>query len=522
MPGKISEVVVNYKGFMEEQKRLEELDKRYIWHPFTQMKDWEREKTIIVARGSGSYIEDVEGNRYLDGVSSLWVNIHGHRKKEIDDAIREQLDRISHCTLLGLSNVPAIRLAERLVGVIGQSFGFGQARGPAPTKVFYSDNGSTAVEVALKMAFQYWLHKGVTGKNSFLSLRNAYHGDTLGAVSVGGVDIFHEVFGPLLFKTFKAPSPYCYRCELGCEYPGCDLLQLPPLHPLPAGEGGTLFMRGNTPENKKSFPLRGESKDGGELLLNPGIFPCLRKMEEILAAHYNEIAAVIIEPLVQAAGGMIVSPPGYLRGVRDLCTRYNVLLIADEVATGFGRTGRMFACEHESAVPDMLCLSKGITGGYLPLAVTVTTGEVYNAFLGDFRDLKTFFHGHSYTGNPLACNAALACLDIFEKEDTLKNLQPRIEILEEGLREISGLPHVGEARNRGLMAGVELVRDKATREPYPWEEKKGWQVANHAKGKGVFIRPLGNVVVIMPPLGIGEQDLRRMLDVIREAITAVT
>ncbi len=468
---------------MEEQRRLEELDKRYIWHPFTQMKDWEKEKTVIVARGSGSYIEDVEGNRYLDGVSSLWVNIHGHRKREIDDAIKEQIDRISHCTMLGLSNVPAIRLAEKLTGIIGQSLGgsgtspwppsSGQPQGPAPARVFYSDNGSTSVEVALKMAFQYWLHKGVTGRNSFLSLRNAYHGDTLGAVSVGGVDIFHKVFGPLLFKTFKAPSPYCYRCEAGMEFPGC------------------------------------------------GIF-CLDKMDEILSKHSGDICAVIIEPLVQAAGGMIVSPPGYLRGVRELCTRHNVLLIADEVATGFGRTGRMFACEHESVVPDILCLSKGITGGYLPLAATIATDEVYNAFLGDFRDLKTFFHGHSYTGNPLGCAAALACLDIFEKEETLKNLQPKIGIFEGGLRELSGLPHVGEARNSGLMAGVELVRDKATKEPYSWEERMGWRVANHARERGVFTRPLGNVVVIMPPLSISGTDLRRLIDVIGEAITAVT
>lgn len=460
---------------MEEQRRLEELDKRYIWHPFTQMNDWEKEKTVIVAGGSGSFIEDVEGRRYLDGVSSLWVNIHGHRKKEINDAIKEQIDKISHCTMLGLSNVPAIRLAERLIGVIGRSFRPAPASAHAPSlsKVFYSDNGSSAVEVALKMAFQYWLHRGVRGKNSFLSLRNAYHGDTLGAVSVGGVDIFHEAFGPLLFKTFKAQSPYCYRCEAGREFPEC------------------------------------------------GIF-CLDRMEEILSEHSEEICAVIIEPLVQAAGGMIVSPPAYLRGVRDLCTKYNVLLIADEVATGFGRTGRMFACEHESVVPDLLCLSKGITGGYLPLAVTVTTEDVYNAFLGEFRDLKTFFHGHSYTGNPLACAASLACLDIFENEDTLKNLQPGIEILEGRLREISGLPHVGEARNRGFMAGVELVRDKATKEPYHWEEKMGRKVADYAMGKGVFIRPLGNVVVIMPPLNICGPDLCRMLDVIREAIVAVT
>lgn len=470
--GKMSDCVVNYNDFMDGQRRLEELDKRYIWHPFTQMKEWEKEKTVIVSGGSGCYIEDVEGNRYLDGVSSLWVNIHGHRKKEIDDAIKAQIDKISHCTMLGLSNVPAIRLAERLVGLMDRSFGSGQATGHALTRVFYSDNGSTSVEVALKMAFQYWLHKGIKGKNSFLSLRNAYHGDTLGAVSVGGVDIFHEVFGPLLFKTFKAPSPYCYRCEGGGEFPDCGL-------------------------------------------------SCLEKMEDILAANHDEIAAVILEPLVQAAGGMVVFPPGYLGGVRDLCTKYNVLLVADEVATGFGRTGRMFACEHEAVVPDMLCVSKGITGGYLPLAATVTTDEVYDAFLGDFRDLKTFFHGHSYTGNPLACAAALACFDIFEKEDTLGNLQPRIGVLEEGLREISRLAHVGEARNRGLMAGVELVKDKATKDPYAWEQKMGWRVANNAMGKGLFIRPLGNVLVIMPPLNIGESDLRWMLEVIGAAIKEV-
>jgi adenosylmethionine-8-amino-7-oxononanoate aminotransferase len=453
---------------MEQQRRLEELDKKHIWHPFTQMKDWERDKTVVIAAGSGPYIEDVEGNKYLDGVSSLWVNIHGHRKKEIDDAIKGQIDRISHCTMLGLSNVPAIGLAQRLAGLIGKSFGRA-----APARVFYSDNGSTAVEVALKMAFQYWLHRGVKGRNIFLSLKQAYHGDTLGAVSVGGVDIYHEVFAPLLFKTFKAPAPYCYRCELGEKPDECGSA-------------------------------------------------CLGKMEDILAAHHDEIAAVIVEPLIQAAGGMIVSPPGYLRGVRDLCTKYDVLLIADEVATGFGRTGRMFACEHEAVVPDLLCLSKGITGGYLPLAVTVATDEIYNAFLGDFRDLKTFFHGHSYTGNPLACAAALACLDIFEKEETLKGLQPKIEIFEEGLREIAELPHVGEARNRGLMAGVELVRERASKEPYPWEEKMEYRVANHARGKGVFIRPLGNVLVLMPPLCVGESDLRLMLDVVGEAIEAVT
>ncbi len=486
----------------EEYNHLEEADKKYIWHPFTQMKDWEQESPLIITEGKGSFIKDSTGRWYLDGVSSLWVNIHGHRKKEIDEAIKEQIDKISHSTLLGLSNEPSIRLAERLVGIIQQCLGGrgnplwlpswerasaeGQAQGPTPTRVFYSDNGSTSVEVALKMAFQYWKHKGVDGKNSFLSLNNAYHGDTLGAVSVGGIDIFHEAFRPLLFKTFRAPSPYCYRCELEREYPACGSVQPPPLHPLP-----------------------------------PDLF-CIRKMEEILSSHHSEIAAVIIEPLVQAAGGMIVSPPGYLKGVRDLCTKYNVLLIADEVATGFGRTGRMFACEHESVVPDIICLSKGITGGYLPLAATIAREEIYNAFLGEFKDLKTFFHGHSYTGNPLACSAGLACLEIFEREDTIKSIQPLIGILDKRLGEISGMDHVGNVRNRGLMAGIELVADKKTKEPYAWEKKVGWQVAYHARDKGVLIRPLGNVIVIMPPLNISPDDLTMMLAVIEDAIRSVT
>ncbi|MDO9289491.1 MAG: aminotransferase class III-fold pyridoxal phosphate-dependent enzyme, partial [Thermodesulfovibrionales bacterium] len=317
-------------GIQDENRHLEEADKKYIWHPFTQMKDWFGERPVIISEGRDCFIKDIYGRWYLDGVSSMWVNIHGHRKKEIDDAIKEQIDKISHSTLFGLSSVPAIRLAERLIktvqklgvgsresGVINSELKTPNSNPPIPPlakggeggfKVFYSDNGSTSVEVALKMAFQYWIHKGIGGKNTFLSLRNAYHGDTLGAVSVGGVETFHKVFSPLLFKAYDAPSPYCYRCEAGLSYPGCK-------------------------------------------------FVCLERMEDILRENSSGIAAVIIEPLVQAAGGMIVSPSGYLKGVRDLCTKYNVLMIADEVATGFGRTGRMFACEHEDVVPDIMCLS---------------------------------------------------------------------------------------------------------------------------------------------------------------------
>lgn len=475
-------------SILDDNKYLEEADKKYIWHPFTQMKDWLEEEAIIISEGRDCFIKDIYGRWYLDGVSSLWVNIHGHRKKEIDDAIKNQLDKIAHSTLLGLANVPSIKLAEKLIGLV-QKFGRAEVRKcgtkdektsrlpdfqtSALNKVFYSDNGSTAVEVALKMAFQYWIHKGIDGKYSFLSLKNAYHGDTLGAVSVGGIDMFHKAFSPLLFKTYDAPSPYCYRCELDETYPDCNLA-------------------------------------------------CLERIEDTLKENFSEIAAVIIEPLVQAAGGMIVSPPGYLRGVRELCTKYNVLMIADEVATGFGRTGKIFACEHEDVVPDIMCISKGITGGYMPLAVTLSTDEIYNAFLGEFKDSKTFFHGHSYTGNPLACAAALACLDVFEKEATIKNLQPKIKMLDTWLKEISNLPHVGDVRNKGFMAGVELVKNKEIKKPYAWEEKIGWRVAYHARENGVFIRPLGNVIVLMPPLSISPQNLRQLLDVIRSAIIAVT
>ncbi|MDP2753530.1 MAG: adenosylmethionine--8-amino-7-oxononanoate transaminase [Nitrospirota bacterium] len=467
---------------LEENRRLEELDRKYIWHPFTQMKDWLEENPIIISEGRDCFLKDIYGRWYLDGISSLWVNIHGHRKKEIDDTIKKQLDKIAHSTLLGLSNAPAIRLAEKLVLIVKKSpplipphppLTKGGQRGGELTKVFYSDNGSTAVEVALKMAFQYWRHKGVDGKNKFVSLNRAYHGDTIGAVSVGGIDIFHKAFGPLLFKTYKSPSPYCYRCELGKKYPGCK-------------------------------------------------FACLDKMEKIFKAHSKKIAALIIEPLIQAASGMITSPPGYLKGVRELCTKYNILMIADEVATGFGRTGKMFACEHEDVVPDIMCLSKGITGGYMPLAVTIATDEIYNVFLGEFKDLKTFFHGHSYTGNPLACAAAIACLDLFEKEEVLKSLKKKIEILETWLKEVLNLKHVGDVRNIGLMAGVELVRNKKTKKPYDWTEKMGWHVTYRARDNGVFIRPLGNVIVIMPPLSISEQNLKQLLKVIKDSIVKVT
>jgi adenosylmethionine-8-amino-7-oxononanoate aminotransferase len=457
-------------SYNEDIVRLEAADKRYIWHPFTQMKEWVEDKPLIITEGMGCFVKDAFGNWYLDAVSSLWVNIHGHRRPEIDQAMHEQLGRIAHSTLLGASNIPAIQLAEKLIQLTDVSFA---GLAPRLSRVFYSDNGSTAVEVALKMAFQYWMHKGETQRTTFVSLRNAYHGDTIGAVSVGGVDIFHSVFGPLLFKTHQAPSPYCYRCPLGTARPECSL-------------------------------------------------SCLAAMDNILRENAGEIAAVILEPLVQAAGGMIIWPEGYLRGVRELCTRYDVLLIADEVATGFGRTGKMFACEHEQIVPDIICLSKGITNGYMPLAVTLATDTVYNAFLGEFSELKTFFHGHSYTGNPLACSAALASLGIFSSDDPLGSMVETSAAVAAALDDIALLPHVGDVRLKGLMAGIELVRDKTTKEPYPWEQKMGWQVAYKAREEGVLMRPLGNTIVIMPPLAISVGNANHLMDVIKRSIIAVT
>lgn len=429
------------------------LDHRHVWHPFTQMREWVEDAPVIIAEGSGVYLTDTRGRRYIDGISSMWCNIHGHRKRELDEAAKAQLDKICHSTLLGFASQPSIELAARLSAILPDGL----------SRVFYSDNGSTAVEVALKMAFQYWRHKGEKSRTRFVSLNNAYHGDTLGAVAVGGIEIFHEAFGPLLMKGFKAPSHYCYRCELGKEYDSCDLA-------------------------------------------------CAKRLETILARHEDEVAGVILEPLIQGAGGMITAPPGYLKRIADACRKYDTLLILDEVATGFGRTGRMFACEMEDVTPDIICLSKGITGGYLPLAATVATDRIYKEFLGSFSELKTFFHGHTYTGNPLACAVALASLDLFESERIIEGLAGKIEYFRMRLDAIAANRHVGEARSVGLMAGVELVAEKATRIPFPYDAKMGWAVCRRALELGLVLRPLGNVIVLMPPLSITMEELAEMMD----------
>lgn len=447
---------------MAENSRLKVLDKKYLWHPFTQMREWEKDDPLIIERGDGNYLIDIDGRRYLDGVSSLWVNVHGHRKKEIDDAIKKQIDKISHSTLLGLGNVPSIELAEKLVKIAPKGL----------TKAFYSDNGSTAVEIALKMAFQYWKQQTEGRKAKFIYFTGAYHGDTFGAMSVGEIDVFVKKYKPLLFPAFKAYYPYCYRCPINKTYPDCKI-------------------------------------------------SCIKKFEDILKKYHNEIAACIIEPIVQGAAGMIVSPPGFLKEVRRLCTKYNILLIADEVATGFGRTGKMFACGHEDVSPDFLCLAKGITGGYMPLAATLTTEKVYKAFLGRYEEFKAFFHGHTYTGNPLGCAAAIANLNIFKKEKTLQKLKPKIGLLSGLLEDFKALPHAGDVRQKGLMAGIELVRNKRTKEPFSTEERVGYKVCIEARRHGLIIRPLGDTIVIMPPLSITNEEIKKIVKAVYRSIKTV-
>ncbi len=429
------------------------------------MLDWEKEPQVIIESGSGSILTDVQGKHYIDGVSSLWVTVHGHRKKEINAAVSAQLRKIAHSTLLGLSNVPAVLLAERLVKIVPKGL----------SRVFYSDSGSTAVEIALKIALQYWQQKGkeYQCKTGFISLKEAYHGDTLGSVSVGGIDLFHSIYKPLLFHTWKIDSPYCFRCSLRRTYPACGIA-------------------------------------------------CAGYAERVIRAHCHETAALIIEPLVQGAAGMLMQPPGYLKKIRNLCTKYNILMIADEVATGFGRTGTMFACDQEKVVPNIMAVAKGITGGYLPLAATLTNEDIYKGFLGEYRELRTFFHGHTYTGNPLACAAAIANIDLFKKEGTLRRLQPKIAFLKKELKRFAELEHVGDIRQRGFMVGIEIVRSRETKESYPPEDNVGIRVIQEARKKGLIIRPLGSVIVLMPPLSISMRELERMIKIVYKAIKTVT
>ncbi len=432
-------------------------DHAHLWHPFTPLADWYATDPLIIASGDGIYLYDTEGNRYLDAVSSLWCNVHGHRHPTIDAAIRDQLDRVAHSTLLGASHAPSITLARRLVELAPSGL----------TRVFFSDDGATAVEVALKMAFQYWRQKAnpEPQRTRFLALSGAYHGDTIGDVSLGGVARFHSLFEPLLFATLRAPAPHCYRCPLGLARPDCRTA-------------------------------------------------CLDEVERLLAAHRGEVAAVVVEPLVQGAAGMIVHPDGYLKGLRTLCDRYDTLLIADEVAVGFGRTGTMFACEQEQVTPDFLCLAKGITGGYLPLAATLTTERVHAEFVGDAAAGRTFCHGHTYGGNPLGAAAALASLRVFDEEKTLQSLPVKSARLAARLEEFRGLPHVGDVRSRGLIGAVELVEDVVLKRPFPTSMQFGAKICAAARKRGVLMRPLGDVLVFMPPMSIPGNALDELIDAV--------
>jgi len=438
-------------------------DLRVVWHPCTQMKDHESLPLIAIRRGAGPWLEDFDGKRYLDAVSSWWVNLFGHANPAIGAAVQDQLATLEHVIFAGLTHEPAVLLAERLVSMAP----------PGLTRCFFADNGSAAVEVALKMSFHYWANRGEPKKQRFIALENGYHGETLGALAVGNVDLYKSLYEPLLMDVIMAPSPDCYHREAGEPWEQYSLRQF-------------------------------------------------EAMERLLEMHAHEVAAVIVEPLVQCAGGMRMYHPVYLTRLREACSRHRVHLIADEIAVGFGRTGTMFACEQANISPDFLCLSKGLTGGFLPLSVVLTNEEVYAAFYGEYTALTAFLHSHSYTGNPLACRAALATLDIFAADDTLRRNLAKAEYLGRRARQLQLHPHVMEVRQCGMIVAAELVKNKGARTAYPWQERRGLTIYRHALARGVLLRPIGNVVYFMPPYVVDAGEMDLMVDVAAEGIELAT
>ena len=438
-------------------------DRAVLWHPCTQMKDHEALPPIPIRRGRGVWLEDCDGRRYLDAISSWWVNLFGHAHPRINAAIQDQLQQLEHVLLAGFTHAPAIELAERLTALAP----------PGLTRCFYADNGSAAVEIALKMSFHYWRNQGRSKKCRFIRLENGYHGETLGALAVGGVPLYRETYAPLLMPVLTAPSPDCYHRAPGESWQEHSKRQLEP-------------------------------------------------MAALLAEHAESVCAVIVEPLVQCAGHMRMYHPVYLSLLRELCNRHHVHLIADEIAVGFGRTGTLFACEQAEIAPDFLCLGKGLTGGYLPLSAVLTTADVYQAFYDDHATLKAFLHSHSYTGNPLACRAALTTLDIFEEEPVIEHNRGLAEVMHYALSPLADHPHVAEVRQCGMITAVEMVRDKSARESYPWQERRGRRVYRHALERGALLRPLGDVVYFMPPYVITPEEIRFLAEVAADGVDVAT
>lgn len=445
---------------MDKMKKLQEKDLKYIWHPCSQMKDYEDFPPIVIKKGKGAYLEDIDGKKYLDAVSSWWVNLFGHSNKRINDALYRQANKLEHVIFANFSHEPAIELSERIVNLLPEGL----------NKVFFGDNGSSAVEIALKLSFQYHQQIGKPKKTRFVALTDAYHGETIGALSVGGVDLYNQIYKPLLIDIIRSEGPDCYRCKFNKHRDSCNA-------------------------------------------------ECFSSIEEDILKRHEEISAIIVEPLVQCAAGMKIYPPIYLKKLRKLCDKYDINLIADEIAVGFGRTGKMFACEHANIAPDIICLSKGLTAGYMPLSLVVMTDEIYNAFYDDYSTMKAFLHSHSYSGNPLGCAVAIECLNIFEDKKILEqNIKKQTYLMNLAKRELLDIPQVGEYRQIGMIGAIELVKDKKTKEPFDSEERVGYSIYKKALEKGVLLRPLGNIIYFMPPYIVENKDIDFMIKACKDSV----
>lgn len=450
---------------MDKKQQILDDDFKYIWRPFTPMKSLENpeNKPLVITSGKGIYLEDIDGNKYIDSVSSWWTNTLGHSNERINKVINEQINKIEHVIFGGCTHEPAVNFAKTIIEMTNNSL----------KHVFFSDNGSTAVEVALKMAYQYQVLKGHSEKHKFIALKNSYHGDTIGAVSVGGVDMYHKVYKPLLFEVIKAESPYCYRCPMNCNNETCHA-------------------------------------------------DCLKSVEEILKKEAANIAGIIIEPLVQAAGGMIMYPPKYITGLRKLCDKYNILLIDDEVATGMFRTGKLFAYEHAGVVPDIVCSAKGLTAGYMPFSITLATDEIYNAFYVDDVDgYRTFYHGHTFTAYPMAAAVANETLKIYKELNMEEYLKPKIKKFGEELEKFKSHPNVGDVRQTGMICAIELVKDKKTKEPFKYEDGIGKKIYTEGLKLGAILRPMWNCIYFLTPYVITEEEIKKLTDIAYSALNKV-